>query len=310
VKWALNFLGDSSLNGRINSPMSAYTTPTNSEKADHPMHQTLIDRDVLKQRIGDPGWVIVDCRFDLADPNRGEREYLEGHIPGAVYAHLDRDLSGPPVICGGRHPLPAPDALNQLFSRLGIDGGKQVVAYDNAGGSLAAARLWWLLRYMGHEAVVVLDGGWGAWREGVKSGEETNSPAAFRGQPNDSWIVKADAVSKVQLLIDSRDPARYRGEVEPIDPKAGHIPCAVNHFWKLNLGADGRFLSPAQLRENFRGVFRNMKPDDAVFYCGSGVTACHNLLAVAHAGFSMPRLYAGSWSEWCSDPSRPVATGE
>ena len=276
------------------------------------MYQTLIDFDALHQRLGDPAWVLIDCRFDLADPERGRKAYLESHIPGALYAHLDEDLSGPPILCGGRHPLPTAEALSAFFSRIGIDGGKQVVAYDGAGGSLAAARLWWLLRYLGHEAVAVLDGGWTAWREAglpVRSGVETNPPSTFRSQPRNSWVVLADEASRLPLLIDSRDPARYRGEVEPIDPVAGHIPGAINHFWKWNLDANGRFLGPGQLQENFLRVFKNTAPGDVVFYCGYGVTACHNLLAVAHAGLSVPRLYAGSWSEWCSDPARPVATG-
>jgi len=277
------------------------------------MYQTLIDCEALSRRLGDPAWVVVDCRFDLADTGRGRKEYLESHIPGAVYAHLDQDLSGPPIIAGGRHPLPAAEALIAPFSHLGIDAGKQVVAYDDASGSLAAARLWWLLRYMGHEAVAVLDGGWSAWQDAgrpVRSDVETNSPAAFHGQPRNERVVLVHEVFKLPLLIDSRDPARYRGEVEPVDPVAGHIPGAINHFWKWNLDANGRFLNSGQLREKFLSIFKDTQAGDAVFYCGSGVTACHNLLAVAHAGLPLPRLYAGSWSEWCSGPTRPVATGE
>ncbi len=276
------------------------------------MYRTLVSCDTLNEHLGDPLWVIVDCRFDLANPEAGRKEYLEAHIPGAVYAHLDQDLSGPPVTNRGRHPLPLPEALIARFSRLGIDATKQVIVYDSVSGSVSA-RLWWLLHYMGHESVAMLDGGWPAWLEAglpMNTGEETRSPAAFSGEPKTDWVVTLDQVPNVPILIDSRDPARYRGEFEPIDPVAGHIPGAINCFWKHNLDAEGRFLPPDQLRAQWRSIFAQLPSNEVVFYCGSGVTACHNLLSVAHAGLPEARLYAGSWSEWCADPKRPVATGE
>ncbi|MDQ3959212.1 MAG: sulfurtransferase [Pseudomonadota bacterium] len=276
------------------------------------MYKVLIDCNTLNAHLGDPQWVIVDCRFDLFDPAAGRKAYLHNHIPGAVYAHLDQDLSGPPVTNRSRHPLPLPEALIALFGRLGIDRTKQVLVYDSASGSVSA-RLWWLLRYMGHENVAVLDGGWPVWLEAglpVRSGEETNPQAVFSGEPHTDQVVIADAIPQAPLLIDSRDPARYRGEYEPIDPVAGHIPGAMNHFWKLNLDTTGRLLSPDRLREHFKQILAQTPSSDAVFYCGSGVTACQNLLAVAHAGLPDARLYAGSWSEWCADPARPVATGD
>jgi thiosulfate/3-mercaptopyruvate sulfurtransferase len=177
---------------------------------------------------------------------------------------------------------------------------------------LAAARLWWLLRYMGHEAVAVLDGGWAAWQAAAlprTSGIETRGPVAFEGFPRMDRVVAIDSVPAVKCLIDSRDPVRFRGEAEPIDPVAGHIPGAVNYFCKTNLDDGGRFRPRAVLRGALAGVFGDAAPEEAVFYCGSGVSACHNILATVHAGYPEPRLYAGSWSEWCADPARPVATG-
>lgn len=275
------------------------------------MFTTLIDANTLANHVSNPDWVVVDCRFDLADTDAGRRAYEMAHIPGAVYAHLDDDLSNPPVTDNGRHPLPAPDVLRARFGRLGITDGKQVVAYDSANGAIAS-RLWWLLRYMGHEAVAVLDGGWGAWQAAgllEKRGMEKKTAVSFIGEPRSEWLVTVAEVASVSLLVDSRQAARYRGEVEPIDPIAGHIPGAQNYFFQTNWGENGRYLLPEQLHEQFVRVLGGTKPEDAVFYCGSGVTACVNLLALAHAGMENGRLYAGSWSEWCSDPSRPVATG-
>ncbi|MCI0401877.1 MAG: sulfurtransferase [Gammaproteobacteria bacterium] len=275
------------------------------------MNTTLIDTERLSQQLDDPDWVIVDCRFDLADPEAGERGYLEQHIPKAVYAHLDRDLCRARRTGGGRHPMPSPQDLCDLFSRLGIDRSKQVVVYDSTSGGFAA-RLWWMLRYMGHNAVAVLDGGWQAWLNaglGTQGGRRVNIPAEFRGEAKRAWLVDIDEVPRVPLLIDSRDPARYKGEFEPFDRVAGHIPGAINRFWKDNLAADGRCLSPDRLRRSLKKLIGGTPSRDAVFYCGSGVTACHNLLAVVHAGLPDARLYAGSWSEWAADPARPVATG-
>jgi thiosulfate/3-mercaptopyruvate sulfurtransferase len=252
--------------------------------------------------------VIIDCRFQLNDTELGRRAYAAGHIPGAVYAHLDELLSNPPVTDNGRHPLPPPDVLIERFGRLGIDHSKQVVAYDDKNG-MVAARLWWLLRYMGHEAVAVLDGGWAAWQDAnlpQQDGAETNAPAQFSGTARSEWVVVADAVPAVARLVDSRSPERYRGEVEPIDPIAGHIPGAVNYFYQQSWSENGRYLSPAQIRQQLQDILGDTDPDTAVFYCGSGVTACVNLLALKIAGLGNGRLYAGSWSDWITDPTRPI----
>lgn len=276
------------------------------------MYNTLIDIDTLKSRLNDSRFVIVDCRFDLADPQAGRAAYLSSHIPGAVYAHLDDDLSGPPITNKGRHPMPTQEAMTALFTRLGIGEDKQVVCYDASGASICA-RLWWMLRYMGHDAVAVLDGGWSAWVNAkfpVCGGEEHNASTRFHGQARVDRLAEVSEITDTPLLIDSRDPARYRGEVEPIDPVAGHIPGAINYFWKQNLDAQGQFRASEDLRQTFLAITGDVSPEAAVFYCGSGVTACHNVLAMVHAGLSQPRLYGGSWSEWCADPGRPVAKGD
>jgi len=277
-------------------------------------YTTLISPESLFQYMDDPRWVVVDCRFSLADTEAGRRAYRRAHIPGAVYAHLDEDLSGPPVTDRGRHPLPTPEALRALFGRLGIDEGKQVVAYDDA-GSIVAARLWWMLRYMGHEAVAVLDGGWTAWQETgqpAAAGAEQNKATSFEGEPRRDWLVVADEVATKSeaagRLIDARAPERFRGEEEPLDPVAGHIPGATNYYYQHNLDEDGRFLPPKELKRQLQTVLEGADPESAIHTCGSGVSACQNLLAQAHAGLPPGRLYAGSWSDWISDPERPVAT--
>lgn len=279
------------------------------------MYSTIIDSEILQQHLDDPNWVIVDCRYDLMDAQAGRNAWLEAHIPGAVYADVGKDLSGraddPQATDCGRHPMPSADVMRQTFSRLGINADKQVVVYDNAGGAFSA-RLWWMLKFMQHQAVAVLNGGWSAWQEingEHRAGEESAVAVDFSGEPNPDWLVLLEQVPNAELLVDSRDPDRYQGKVEPIDPAAGHIPGAVNHFWQLNLDQNGRFLPSDKLAENFQQLLGEKKQQDAVFYCGSGVTACHNLLAFAHAGMQGARLYGGSWSEWCSDPQRPVATG-
>lgn len=272
------------------------------------MYGTVIEPQSLKAHLGQPDWVIVDCRFNLSDSGEGYRAFLDAHIEHAVYAHLEHDLSGLPGVCGGRHPLPTSRVLIATLGRLGIDHSIQVVAYDNAGGSIAA-RLWWLLRYLGHFRVAVLDGGWSAWLEArypIGSGETRNMPREFRGIPSDRELAYIDELTMAPLLVDSRDPIRYRGEHEPIDRAAGHIPGAVNRWWKENLDRSGRFLPPEVLRPAFLELFKGTPSAQTIFYCGSGVTACHNILAVTHAGLPTARLYAGSWSEWCSDPTRPV----
>jgi thiosulfate/3-mercaptopyruvate sulfurtransferase len=275
------------------------------------MHKTLINPETLAENIENPSWVIVDCRFSLADAAVGYKDYQTAHIPGAMYAHLDDDLSGPPVTDHGRHPLPTPQRLAQLFSRLGIDEMSQVVVYDAAGGMIAA-RLWWMLRYMGHEAVAVLNGGWQAWREAefpTKPGIEANTPSQFTGRPQPNWIVTLAEVDRQPLLIDSRGPARFRGELEPLDPQAGHIPGAINLPFETQLDENGRFQSNDRMKAELTAVLGKIAPGAATFYCGSGVSACVNLLAMAHVGLGNGRLYVGSWSEWSSDPERPIATG-
>ena len=276
------------------------------------MYKTLITSAQLEKHISDPDWIIIDCRYDLADRNSGHNAYLDSHIPGAVYADLHDDLSGTPAMNQGRHPLPIPDKQNENFRKLGINNSHQVVVYD-ASNACFAARLWWMLQYMGHEAVAVLDGGYSHWEQNglpVKSGNETNKPGDFQGTPRANWLVTVDQVEGTEKLIDSRDPARFRGDIEPLDRVAGHIPGAINHFWQDNVAENGLFREPSELRTEFMKFLGVTNSSNAVFYCGSGVTACHNLLAAAHAGLAIPRLYAGSWSEWCADPARPVATGD
>ena len=278
-------------------------------------YSTLIKPEQLKPHLDHPTWAVVDCRFDLLDPTKGEREYLEEHIPGAVYAHIERDLSALPTGSNGRHPLPTPESLSAVFIRWGIGSDVQVVAYDASGGPFAS-RLWWCLRYLGHEAVAVLNGGFHSWKHAgfpICSGEENRSPRTFipRIQTNmraDTAQLISQIGSASSLLLDARAPQRFRGEEEPLDPVAGHIPGAVNRFWELNLDDAGQFLPPEVLQAQFETLLGGTSPQSIIGYCGSGVTSCHNLLAMAYAGLHGSRLYPGSWSEWCADPARPVAT--
>jgi thiosulfate/3-mercaptopyruvate sulfurtransferase len=279
---------------------------------------TILQPSDLLPRLSEPDWAVVDCRFYLADPDRAAAEYHAAHIAGAVYAHLDHDLAGP-VQPGrtGRHPLPAIDALADTFGRWGIGPGVQVVAYDDAGGALAAARLWWLLRWLGHDAVAVLDGGWAAWRDAglpVRTGTEARSPRRFTAQPQPADTASADDVARLAAdpagrVLDARGADRFRGENETIDPVAGHIPGARSAPYADNLDADGRFRSPDALRARYAALLGGADPADTVIYCGSGVTAAHDVLAMQFAGLAGAKLYAGSWSEWITLPSRPVATG-
>ena len=276
---------------------------------------TLIDTRTLADRLADHALAVIDCRFSLTDESWGERNYLEGHIPGAAYAHLDRDLSGTKTGDNGRHPLPSTHQLTATLTRLGIDQGIQVVAYDQDTG-MYASRLWWLLRWMGHKAAAVLDGGFAKWtaeKLPTAHGEESRPPRAFRGAPVAGMVVNANEVAALAhrsdwRLVDARAPERYRGEIEPIDRAAGHIPGAVNHFFKRNLANDGTLLMPEPLRAGLRQVTNDVAPDHIVCYCGSGVTACQNLLALEHAGFGGAKLYPGSWSEW-SGRGLPVERG-
>jgi Rhodanese-related sulfurtransferase len=257
---------------------------------------------------------VFDCRFSLADVEAGARAYAEGHIPGAHYVHLNNDLSAPHVPGKtGRHPLPPRHEWIQRALRWGLHPERQVVVYDDAGGSIAA-RLWWMLQWIGHEHVAVLDGGIQAWqRAGLPLTQEVPpapAPAEDRYadlQPLVTQVLTSAVDGARQVLLDARDPARYRGEVEPIDPVAGHIPGAINSPFSENLNADGTFRSKQELERKFEYAAYSFLP--VVCYCGSGVTACHNILAMKHAGLMVPVLYAGSWSEWVADPSRPVAKG-
>ncbi|MEY2634042.1 MAG: hypothetical protein RIR00_2696 [Pseudomonadota bacterium] len=273
---------------------------------------TLVDAATLAAHRGDPDWRIIDVRHQLADVGYGERVYAEGHLPAAFFLHLDRDLSGPLTGRNGRHPLPDIAALVATFGRLGITPQTQVVAYDDAGGMMAA-RLWWLLRWLGHERVAVLDGGLPAW---LAAGGELSQTLPtvvatdFAAAPRPE-VLSADAVlAKLGqpdcLLVDARAPDRFRGENETLDPRGGHIPGACNRFFRDNLKADGSFKPAEQLREEWLALFAGQAVAQVVNYCGSGVTACHNLLAQAIAGLPGARIYAGSWSEWCSDPDRPL----
>jgi len=278
--------------------------------------KTVVTTNALARHLDDESLVVVDCRFELSEPAWGRREYLAGHIPGAVYAHLDGDLSGPIVERSGRHPLPEAEVLRERLASWGIGPGVQVVSYDQDAG-LYASRLWWLLRAFGHEAVAVLDGGYAKWmREGrpARPGEEARWPADFAGRFSPDLFVGADEVARLaqspdHLVIDVRAPERFRGEIEPIDPVAGRIPGAVNRFVRLDLTSDHVLRPVADLRADFTRLLGSVSPRDVVVYCGSGVFSCHTLLAMAYAGLDPGRLYAGSWSEWCRDPARPVARG-
>jgi thiosulfate/3-mercaptopyruvate sulfurtransferase len=274
---------------------------------------TLIDTASLAEHLADPAFLILDCRFDLHDTAWGNRSYEEGHIPGAGYVSLDGDLSGAKNGLNGRHPLPDPDTLATVFSRLGIDSSTQVIAYDQDNG-MYASRLWWLLRWLGHDQVAVLDGGfrkWTAEHRAVRRGGEHRAPRTFAAAVQPGRVVDLAAVERAveagdARLVDARAPERFRGETETLDRVAGHIPGAVNHFFKWNLTDEGTFRSPVAIRDRVHESIGSVSPDRMICYCGSGVTACHNLLALAHAGLDGGRLYVGSWSEWSSDPARPI----
>jgi thiosulfate/3-mercaptopyruvate sulfurtransferase len=280
------------------------------------MFTTLISTGELAARLGDPSLLICDVRHDLGKPDGwGEDQYRAGHVPGAVFVHLDRDLSAAKTGTNGRHPLPTPEAAAAVFGRLGIATGRQVVAYDQGPG-MFAARLWWMLRWLGFESAAVLDGGFAKWKaEGhpVTTKAAAPTPAAFairRVLPTVSATgIMASLPRTTLVVLDARAPERFRGDTEPLDPVAGHIPGARNRPYTRNLDADGTFKHPAFLRAEFESVLDGASSDLVVHQCGSGVTACHNMLAMEIAGFPPTRLYPGSWSEWCADPSRPVATG-
>jgi thiosulfate/3-mercaptopyruvate sulfurtransferase len=278
---------------------------------------TIVETGELAGHADNHSWRLVDCRFDLRNPAAGELAYEAGHIPGAVYAHLDRDLSGPKTGSNGRHPLPDSTILAQTLGRLGIGPATQVVAYDQDSGQFAS-RLWWMLRWLGHDAAAVLNGGFAKWvseRRPTRPGIEIAAPQTFTAEPRAEMLASladvADASRQgVWSLVDARAPERYRGEIEPLDRVAGHIPGARNHFFQTNLTDRGVLRSRSELEARFRETLGETQTARVICYCGSGVTACQNLLALEHAGLRGGRLYAGSWSEWSSDPSRPVATGD
>jgi len=280
------------------------------------MYQTLIQPAELASLLGDSELAILDCRFDLMRPGWGESEYAAAHIPGAQYAHLERDLSGPVGPHTGRHPLPDPQQLAATLGRWGIDHTVQVIAYDQGNGAFAA-RAWWLLRWLGARRVAVLDGGFAAWRAAglpVTSEPASRAPRTFVPQPDTRAVLSTSEVEQALArgeieLVDARAADRFAGENETIDPVAGHVPGARNHPYAHNLGADGRFLPPGELRRRWLQTLGSAEARRVVAMCGSGVTACHNLLALEIAGLPGGRLYAGSWSEWIRDPARPVARG-
>jgi thiosulfate/3-mercaptopyruvate sulfurtransferase len=277
---------------------------------------TLIQAEDLAALLGDARLRLFDCRFDLARPAYGRSAYHDEHVPGAIYADLNADLSAPVTATSGRHPLPEPEQFAVRLRAWGVDADSRVVAYDDGNGAYAS-RLWWMLRWLGHDDVAVLDGGMRRWLQlGLPLSEDvpTPAPGSFMARPRPGMAasaaeVLAAAASPVARVLDARAPERYRGEVEPIDQVAGHVPGARNHPFAASLDSQGRFLPPGALRDALAASLDGVAPASAIVYCGSGVTACHVLLALEHAGLGGARLYPGSWSEWCRDPARPVATG-
>ncbi len=275
-------------------------------------YTTLVDTGQLEKHLS--SWRLFDCRHDLARPQLGEQKYREAHLPGALFAHLDRDLSAPKTGGNGRHPLPDRGAFVAWLGQQGLEPGDQVVCYDGDSGAMAA-RLWWMLRWVGHEAVGVLDGGLAKWlQEGCPTTHEVPrfAHSSYPVRPPAARAVDVNALesrTKELLLLDARAPARFRGEQEPIDPIAGRIPGAKNRFSNDNLGPQGIFKKPELLRDEFRAVLGDRAAEEVVSYCGSGVAACHNLLAMELAGLRGGKLYAGSWSEWIANPARPREKG-
>ena len=279
--------------------------------------QPVISASDLEARLQDEDTCIIDCRFDLMNPTAGREAYIGGHIPGAAYADLDDDLAAPVTPESGRHPLPGIDAAEAMFRRLGVSTGSSVVAYDSSGGAIAA-RAWWMLRWLGHQDVSLLDGGFEAWRSenlALESGEHAVGPGDFAAKPQPEMILTtADLVSSPELIaltrvVDARDAARFRGEVEPIDPVAGHIPGTVNLPYSECLNEDATWKKPEELRASLDALLGGDPDAPWAVMCGSGVTACHLAISGHLAGYRQPRLYVGSWSEWIRDPQRAVASG-
>ena len=276
----------------------------------------LVDAAELAAHLGDPRWIVFDVRHDLAQPGKGRAAYAEGHIPGAYFMHVDDDLSAPKTGRNGRHPMRDPAEFAALLNRCGVRATSPVVAYDDIGGGYAV-RLWWMLRWLGLEQVALLDGGWPAWvaegrpvsREAPPARAGDFVPRPMLGATVDAAFVGRFGEDPSLRLVDARAADRYAGRNETIDPVAGHVPGAVNRPWPSNLAPGGRFKAPEVLRAEFESLLAGTDPEAAVHMCGSGVTACHNAFAMALAGLPPGRLYPGSWSEWCADPTRPVARG-
>jgi len=287
--------------------------PVKMRRAEKRLQTPLIATRTLAERLHEPGWFVADCRFELGKPDAGREAWRAGHIPGAVHVDLERDLSAPVTSATGRHPLPEPEQFAATLSRVGIGNDTKVVCYDAGPGSYAA-RLWWMLRWVGHDAVAVLDGGIAAWIAEGRSVETVPTPRAqshFLARPRPERLVDAAAVAgalrRGETLVDVRGAERFAGKVEPLDAIAGHVPGAVNLPFLDNLDAAGRFRAPAELAELWRSHTGAGPGRAPICMCGSGVTACQGLLALEAAGIPGGRLYAGSWSEWIRDPSRPVA---
>jgi thiosulfate/3-mercaptopyruvate sulfurtransferase len=284
------------------------------------MYTTLIEPTELAAHAGDPGWAILDCRFELGRPEWGLNAYADGHIPQALYAHLDHDLSGPVTPSTGRHPLPSVESFARTAGGWGIDDQVQVVAYDQRNGAYAA-RLWCLLRWAGHSAVAVLNGGFAAWQKAglaVSAQPAVRQPRRFNAQPVpcvvttgevERWVADGAFTRAERILVDARGADRFQGENETLDPVAGHVPGARNDPFASNVDADGRFLPADALRTKWLKTLGGAAPSRVISMCGSGVTACHNLLALEIAGLPGARLYAGSWSEWIRDPAHAIARG-
>jgi thiosulfate/3-mercaptopyruvate sulfurtransferase len=276
----------------------------------------LIDVESLAQRLGDPSWIVVDCRFNLLEPSAGRAAYAAGHVPGARYADLDRDLAKPPLATEGRHPLPTAASFAAKLGEWGIGEHDTVVVYDDGSGAIAA-RLWWLLGWLGHARTLVLDGGFAAWQRATLPIETTLPAWQSKSYPErivaTGKVVASADVPHCQaagdLVVDARATPRYRGETEPIDPVAGHVPGARNWPFSNNVTATGLFRPAPELHREFTELLDGRNPEQVIAMCGSGVTACHLLLAMAVAGLEGGKLFAGSWSEWIRDPARPIATG-
>ena len=279
------------------------------------MEKILVSPEELAAHLDDPQWIVFDTRHDMGDVEKGRRAYAAGHVPGAYFLHVDADLSGTKNGKNGRHPLPDLQDFAAKLNQRGVTLQSQVVVYDDLSGNFAV-RLWWMLRWLGHDRAALLDGGFPLWeKEGrpIDKGVPAPRKGDFVPRPRQGSTVDVHFVERFRedpsiKLLDARAANRFAGLQEPIDPVAGHIPGAVNHFWQENLSPDGRFKAPAQLRKEYGALLAGTAPAQAVHMCGSGVTACHNLFAMELAGLAGGRLYPGSWSEWCADPGRPMST--